>query len=81
MPDSEYDVEEVREQLKKVQPDPPPCPFCEKTEWELQSEGGELPGLDSNILGITFLKFPVAVLICHNCGYTMLFSTRVLQNK
>jgi hypothetical protein len=54
------------------------CPVSQDSQWEVQEYQGVLPATDQHndpqALTEMSLSFPLAVLMCETCGYSMMFN-------
>lgn len=58
------------------------CPVSQDTNWEVQEYQGVLPATDRfgdvQALSDMNVSFPLAVLVCKTCGYSMMFNLLAL---
>lgn len=58
------------------------CPVCTQSEWAVQDHQGVLPAIDPFDYETYWERlvhaFPVAVVTCDACGYTMMFNLFML---
>ena len=58
------------------------CPVSGDANWEVQEYQGALPATDqfNDVQALTEMNrsFPLAVLVCKTCGYSMMFNLFVL---
>ena len=54
------------------------CPVSQDSRWEVQEFQGFLPATDQfhDVQALTEMRhsFPLAVLVCKTCGYSMMFN-------
>ena len=54
------------------------CPVCQDTDWSVQEYLGVLPATDRfddvQPLNDMSISFPLALLVCETCGYSMMFN-------
>ena len=52
------------------------CTVCRNSGWDVQLYHGSLPAIDPSgeDFGRYAASFPMAVVVCETCGYTMMFN-------
>ena len=53
------------------------CPICANTRWGIADTVGEVPTVDLN-KEPTERAYPLVILTCQTCGYTVLFNATVV---
>jgi len=85
MPDSERrlsddDKETVISWLKeKWKGESADCPICGSNDWNVGDHVAEMPALSKTMLASRRATYPHVVMVCANCGHTLLFNAVVMR--
>ena len=68
--DSQQDA--ILNALENVMKGPIVCPLSKDSDWQVQNHLAMIPATDDATVALSGTSFPTAVLLCQNCGYTLL---------
>lgn len=54
------------------------CPICENTKWLVGDAAGEVRAMPENARLVSGSKYPLVLVTCQVCGYTLLFNAIVI---
>ena len=69
---------DIQARLEKKWRTPKECPICHENQWALGDHIVAPPLYSQGNFVIGGAAYPVAMLICENCGYTYFFNAVVL---
>jgi predicted nucleic-acid-binding Zn-ribbon protein len=71
---NEIDITQINNWMKENWKGSRICPICNNTQWSASESLAELRQFDKGNLVVGGKVYPLLVLICKTCGYTLLFN-------